>query len=455
MKIQFSSIAVLAICLIFSVACSNDEYGYKIKNGTAVYNTPERPADQISMIGFAVDPIDTVRVGFIGLGMRGPSAIDRFTYIDGVETVAICDLYPEKLEPVQRLLERRGKARAAEYSGEEGWKELCEREDIDLVYIVTPWLTHVPMSVYAMEHGKHVAVEVPAAVSVEECWQLVNTAERTRRHCMMLENCVYDFFELTTLNMAQQGLFGEIIHTEGAYIHNLDPFWNEYQDNWRYEYNKQHRGDIYPTHGMGPACWALDIHRGDRMKTLIAMDTDAFNGKKLAQKHGEDSYLNGDHTTTLIRTEKGKTIEIQHNVVTPRPYNRMYQVEGTEGFANKYPNEGFSIIENMDGEAYVSSEMRDALMAEYQHPITREGSLVETARRVGGHGGMDFIMDYRLIYCLRNGLPLDQDVYDAAEWSCLGELTRVSIENGNIPVAMPDFTRGEWDKLDGLKLHIK
>ncbi len=447
--------AVLAICLIFSVACSTDEYGYKIKNGTAVYNTPERPADQISMIGFAVDPIDTVRIGFIGLGMRGPSAIDRFTYIDGVETIAICDLYPEKLEPVQRLLERRGKARAAEYSGEDGWKELCEREDIDLVYIVTPWLTHVPMSVYAMEQGKHVAVEVPAAVSVEECWQLVNTAERTRRHCMMLENCVYDFFELTTLNMAQQGLFGEIIHTEGAYIHNLDPFWNEYQDNWRYEFNKKHRGDIYPTHGMGPACWALDIHRGDRMKTLIAMDTDAFNGKKLAQKHGEDSYLNGDHTTTLIRTEKGKTIEIQHNVVTPRPYNRKYQVEGTEGFANKYPNEGFSIIENMDGEAYVSREMRDALMAEYQHPITREGSLVETARRVGGHGGMDFIMDYRLIYCLRNGLPLDQDVYDAAEWSCLGELTRVSIENGNNPVAMPDFTRGEWDKLDGLKLHIK
>ena len=471
MKINLSSIAVLVLSFICSVACQTNDYGYMIKDGIAVYNTPERPADQISMIGFAVDPIDTVRIGFIGLGMRGPSAIDRFTYIDGVETVAICDQYPEKLEPVQRLLERRGKARAAEYSGEDGWKELCEREDIDLVYIVTPWLTHVPMSVYAMEHGKHVAVEVPAAVNVNECWQLVNTAERTRRHCMMLENCVYDFFELTTLNMAQQGLFGEIIHTEGAYIHNLDPFWNEYQDNWRYEYNKQHRGDIYPTHGMGPACWALDIHRGDRMKTLIAMDTDAFNGKKLAQKHGEESYLNGDHTTTLIRTEKGKTIEIQHNVVTPRPYNRMYQVEGTEGFANKYPYAGFSIrtmgrqiegsedgkalFENLDGESYVSREMHDALMAEYQHPITREGSLVETAKRVGGHGGMDFIMDYRLIYCLRNGLPLDQDVYDAAEWSCLGELTRVSIENGNIPVAMPDFTRGEWDKTDGLKLHIK
>ena len=211
MRISLSSITALIICLIFPAACSNnDDYGYQIKDGVAVYNTPERPADQISMIGFAAEPIDTVRIGIIGLGMRGPGAVNRFANIDGVETVAICDLYPEKLEPVQKLLERNGKARAAEYCGEEGWKELCERDDIDLVYIVTPWLTHTPMAVYAMEQGKHVAVEVPAAVSVEECWQLVNTAERTRRHCMMLENCVYDFFELTTLNMAQQGLFGEV-----------------------------------------------------------------------------------------------------------------------------------------------------------------------------------------------------------------------------------------------------
>lgn len=469
---RFITTILAAAALLCMISCSteqNNEYGYRITDGKIVYNTPERPADQISMIGFAADPIDTVRIGFIGLGMRGPSAVDRFTHIDGVETTAICDLYPERVTHVQKMLARKGKAVAAEYSGEEGWKELCQRDDVDLVYIVTPWLTHAEMAVYAMEHGKHVAIEVPAAVTIEECWQLVNTAERTRRHCMMLENCVYDFFELTTLNMAQQGLFGEIIHAEGAYIHNLDPFWHEYQGNWRYEYNQKNRGDVYPTHGLGPACQVLNIHRGDRMKTLIAMDTDAFNGKKLAEKFGDDSYANGDHTTTLIRTEKGKTIEIQHNVVTPRPYNRMYQVEGTEGFANKYPNEGYSIrtlgrdiedngeisYDNLDGESYVSKEIRDALMIEYQHPITREGSLVETARKVGGHGGMDFIMDYRLIYCLRNGLPLDQDVYDAAEWSCLGELTRVSIENGNMPVVMPDFTRGDWDKLDGLKLAIK
>lgn len=461
------ALLTITVCMC---ACCNDEYGYKIKNGHIVYNTPERPADQVCMIGFAADPIDTVRVGFIGLGMRGPSAVDRFTHIEGVEITALCDLYPERVAASQRILTSRGLAPAAEYSGEDGWKELCDRSDIDLVYIATPWLTHTPMAVYAMEHGKHVAIEVPAAVSIDECWQLVNTAEKTRRHCMMLENCVYDFFELTTLNMAQQGVFGEVIHAEGAYIHNLDPYWTEYQGNWRYDYNKSHRGDVYPTHGLGPACWVLDIHRGDRMKTLVAMDTDVFNGKKLAEKFGEEEYANGDHTTTLIRTEKGKTIEIQHNVVTPRPYNRMYQVEGTEGFANKYPNEGYAIrTENRDiegskafddlsgsardGEAYLSNEVRDALMEQYKHPIVRE--IEEKARQVGGHGGMDFIMDYRLIYCLRNGLPLDQDVYDAAEWSCLGELSRVSIENGNMPVTMPDFTRGDWNKTNGLTLATK
>ena len=458
-------IAVAACCI--TSCCSND-YGYEIKGGQIVYNTPERPADQVSMIGFAADPIDTVRIGFIGLGMRGPSAVDRFTHIDGVEITALCDLYPERVDASQRILTNKGMSPAAGYSGEEGWKELCERDDIDLVYIATPWLTHTPMAVYAMEQGKHVAIEVPAALSIDECWQPVNTAERTQRHCMMLENCVYDFFELTTLNMAQQGLFGEVIHAEGAYIHNLDPYWKDYQGAWRSEYNKSHRGDVYPTHGLGPACQVLNIHRGDKMNVLVSMDTDTFNGKNVARLFGEEEYANGDHTTTLIRTEKGKTIEIQHNVVTPRPYNRMYQVEGTEGFANKYPNEGFSIrtesrevsmeknigIEDLNGEGYVSDEVRDALMAEYQHPITREGSLVETARRVGGHGGMDFIMDYRLIYCLRNGLPLDQDVYDAAEWSSLSELSRVSIENGNMPVVMPDFTRGDWNKLDGLHFAI-
>ena len=461
--------AALGLCLSSCVS-ENSGYGYEIKDGVAVYNTPARPADQQSMLGFTVDPIDTVRVGFIGLGDRGDGAVNRFTYIDGVEIVALCDIEQDRVEDMQKLLAKRGKPAADAYFGSrEAWKELCQRDDIDLVYIVTDWVNHTPMAVYAMEQGKHVAIEVPAATSIDECWQLVNTAEKTRRHCMMLENCVYDFFEITTLNMAQQGLFGEVIHAEGSYIHNLDPYWKNYYEGWRYEFNKNHRGDVYPTHGLGPACQVLNIHRGDRMKTLVSMDTKAFNGLKVAEQFGETEYANGDHTITLIQTEKGKIIEIQHNVVTPRPYNRMYQVEGTEGFANKYPNEGYSIrtegrnfdehkaVDDLtgsasDGEAYLSDEVRDALMEQYKHPIVRD--IEEKAKQVGGHGGMDFIMDYRLIYCLRNGLPLDQDVYDAAEWSCLGELTRVSIENGNIPVVMPDFTRGEWDKLDGLKLAL-
>ena len=318
------------------------------------------------------------------------------------------------------------------------------------------------MAVYAMEQGKHVAVEVPAATSLEECWQLVNTAEQMQRHCMMLENCVYDFFELTTLNMARQGLFGEILHTEGAYIHNLEPFWDYYQGNWRLDFNQKHRGDVYATHGLGPACQLLDIHRGDRMRYLVSMDTPSVKGLETAQeKMGAETFANGDQTLTLIKTERGRTILLEHNVYTPRPYSRMYQLTGTKGFANKYPVEGYAFKpeqlsdagvpdhENLSSHSFVSDEVRAALMERYKHPITKE--LEATAREVGGHGGMDFIMDYRLIYCLRNGLPLDQDVYDAAEWSCIGALTALSLEHNSAPVAVPDFTRGDWNKIRGYR----
>ena len=232
-KILFIAIAALAAVFSVSSCCNCDEYGYTIKDGVAVYNTPARPADQVSMLGFAAEPIEKVRVGFIGLGDRGDGAVHRFTYIDGAEIVALCDIEEDRVNDMQNLLAERGRPAAATYFGsEDAWKELCQREDIDLVYIVTDWLMHTPMAVYAMEQGKHVAIEVPAATSIAECWQLVNTAEKTRRHCMMLENCVYDFFELTTLNMAQQGLFGEVIHAEGAYIHNLDPYWKGYYRGW-------------------------------------------------------------------------------------------------------------------------------------------------------------------------------------------------------------------------------
>ena len=396
--------------------------------------------------------------------MRGPGAVYRFTHIPGVKIVALCDVEADRVAAAQNILTDAGLPEAAAYSGStEAYKEMCEREDIDLVYIVTDWVHHVPVALYAMEHGKHAAIEVPAAMTLDEIWQLINTSERTRKHCMQLENCVYDFFELTTLNMAQNGVFGEVLHVEGAYIHNLSDFWDSYWNNWRLDFNQNNRGDVYPTHGFGPACQLLDIHRGDRLKTLVAMDTKAVTGPRcVEQQTGEkcEYFKNGDHTLTMLTTENGKTMLIEHNVMTPRPYSRMYQLTGTDGFANKYPVEQYCVRpgenapknlnhENLTAHGAVSDEVKEQMMAAYKHPIHME--LETKAKEVGGHGGMDFIMDYRLVYCLRNGLPLDMDVYDLAEWCSIVELSRISLENGNRPVAVPDFTRGHWNDVKGYR----
>ncbi|MFI3315495.1 MAG: Gfo/Idh/MocA family oxidoreductase [Rikenellaceae bacterium] len=435
--------------------------------------TPARPAGQEDVIQLAVDPIPVVRVGFIGLGMRGPGAVSRMLQIPGVEVVALCDLEESRVKNMNRVIEKAGKPKAQEFYGDTAiWRELTALENLDLVYIATPWDTHAVMAKQAMVDGKHTAIEVPAAMSMEEIWDLINTSEQTRKHCMMLENCVYDFFELTTLNMAQQGVFGEILHTEGAYIHNLEQFWSAYHNDWRLEYNINNLGDVYPTHGIGPACQALDMHRGDKMNYLVSMQTKSVSIPAFIEKtQGRDvseNFANGDHTLTLIKTEKGKTINIQHNVATPRPYSRMYQLTGTSGFANKYPYEGYALTaenidkevlnnngngkknhEDLSGHSFVSNELKTKLMEQYKHRIHRE--LEETAKKVGGHGGMDYIMDYRLIYCLQNGLPLDMDVYDLAEWCCLVPLTAVSISNDSAPVEIPDFTRGGWEKVKGYR----
>ena len=427
-------------------------------------DVPNRPAGQTDMLAFAAPPIDTVRVGFVGLGMRGGSAIDRYLHLPTAKIVALCDVVPENVEKAQAKLAAAGQPAAAAYSGDtEVFKQLCERDDIDLVYICTDWVHHVPVALYAMEHGKHAAIEVPAATSLEEIWALINTSERTRKHCMQLENCCYDFFELATLNMAQHGLFGEIYHGEGAYIHYLTPYWDAYWDNWRLEFNRTHKCDVYPTHGFGPVCQVFDIHRGDQLKTLVSMETEALTGPELVKKlHPEignpDDFANADHTMTMIRTAKGRTIQIQHGVMTPRPYNRMYQIVGTTGFANKYPKPGYSFVPEKirdvvdlpagyDGDPYLGPDQYQQLVEAYTHPLVKE--IGEVARQVGGHGGMDFMMDYRLIYCLNHGLPLDMDVYDLAEWCCVGPLSALSIEHGSAPVEVPDFTRGGQDKTKG------
>lgn len=334
-KMTFIFVVAIVLCGMIS-SCTNGVSEKETKKSLMIeVPVPERPAGQKDVVNLVTPKLDTVRVGFIGLGMRGPGAVERFLHIPGTKVVALCDIRPEQVEKCQGILKKAGVPEAVGYSGrEDAWKQLCERDDINLVYIATDWLHHAPMALYAMEHGKHVAIEVPAAMNMEEIWALINMAEKKQLHCMMLENCVYDFFELTTLNMAQQGVFGEVLHVEGAYIHNLEEFWPYYWNNWRMDYNRKHRGDIYATHGMGPACQLLDIHRGDKMNYLVCMDTKAVSAPEyLKNKTGEEvkDFKNGDHTITLIRTENGKTIQIQHDVVSPRPYSRMYQLTGTKG----------------------------------------------------------------------------------------------------------------------------
>ena len=444
---RFFYIATAFLAVAFLLSCNNNQHLFK-------FPEPPREPGVKDVLELRCEPLDTVRIAFIGLGMRGSEAIRRYTFLEGVRVVALCDVMPENVDKANEILVTKGLPRAESYTGPEDWKQVCERADVDLVYVCTHWDLHTPIGVYAMEHGKHVALEVPAALTVEECWQLVNTAEKTRRHCIQLENCNYDFFEMATLNMVQKGLFGEIVHAEGAYIHDLrylnfndtTGYWNM----WRLKHNTLENGNLYPTHGFGPIAHILNIHRGDRMDYLVSVSSGQFGMTAYAkEKFREDSeyaqtaYLNGDMNTSVIRTLKGKSVMLQHDVTSPRPYSRLHTISGTKGFAQKYPRPGIAL--EPDGHAFLSDVALDSLLLLYEHPIVREVGL--KAKEVGGHGGMDFIMDYRLVYCLRNGLPLDMDVYDAAEWSSIIELSRTSVANSGRPVAVPDFTRGAWERL--------
>ena len=441
--------------------------------GTMVIETPTRPAGQKHVLGLTAPKLETVRVGFVGLGGRGPWAVKRYAHIPGVEIVALCDYEEARAEKTQSELRNRGLKPADIYFGPKGYEELCKRDDIDLVYVATDWNHHFPIAKFAMENGKHAAIEVPAAMNLAQCWELIDLAEKSRLHCFILENCCYDYYEMNALAMAQDGVFGEIIRAEGAYIHTLDGAWDNYwkdpNDNdvndlhWRLKYNKENRGDIYSTHGLGPVAQCMNIHRGDRFTTLVAMDTESFAGKAaVKRKTGKEceDFRNGDHTTTLMRTAQGKVVEIQHNVMTPQPYNRLFKLTGTKGYATKYPTPEFALsgealkgtdapqMDNLNAHKFMDAKQKDALMKKYYHPILTEYG--EKGRSMG-HGGMDYIMDARLVYCLQHGLPLDIDVYDMAEWCCLAELGALSMDNNCAAVSFPDFTRGHWNEVKGFK----
>jgi len=422
---------------------------YDLDEQVRKYGT-SRP-QRFNMSGYSAPKIDTVRVGIIGIGNRGTGAVSRISKIGNVELKALSDIRKARTDNALERLKDSGHNPTIYNGGEDEWKKLCEREDIDLVYVTSPWQYHTPMAVYAMEQGKHVCVEVPAATTLEEAWQLVETSERTRKHCMMLENCCYDFFELLTLNMARQGFFGEIIHCEGAYIHDLlegNFSKTKYWDMWRLRQNMSRNGNLYPTHGLGPVCQILDINRGDKMEYLVSVSSNDFmmgeKAKELAKtddfyKQFVGQHFRGNMSTTTIRTHKGKTIMVQHDVTSPRPYSRIHLVSGTKATARKYPLPGRIATSH---EGWLSDEEVKALEEKYTPNIVKK--IGEMAKKVGGHGGMDFLMDWRTIDCLRNGLPLDQDVYDAALLSSILPLSEWSINHRSNSVNVPDFTGGSW-----------
>jgi len=412
---------------------------------------PKQTHEQrFNMSGYAAPKIETVRIGNIGIGNRGSAALSRLTRIEGVEIKAVCDVVPER---AGASLERFKKVpyKPDTYSGrEDEWKKVCERKDIDLIYITTPWRLHTPIAVYAMEHGKHAVIEVPAAITIDECWQLVETSENTRKHCMMLENCCYDFFELLTLNMARQGFFGDIVHCEAAYIHMFTFNPSNKIKTWRQEENIIRNGNLYPTHGLGPVSQIMNINCGDKMDYMVSVSSNDFIMTDLYKKAAaSDNFWKpfaeqaskthrGNMNTSTIRTNRGGTLMVQHDITSPNVYSRIHKVSGTKAAALKYPlPEKISV-----GDNWVSPEEYASLQDKYTPEITKR--VGEMAKKVGGHGGMDFIMDWRLIDCLRNGLPLDISVYDTAVWSAVGPLSEWSVAHRSSPVDVPDFTAGKW-----------
>ena len=405
---------------------------------------------RFNMSGYSAPKIETVGIGFIGLGQRGPGGVMHMSKIEGVEIKGLCDLRPKEVEKTQKMLEGSGH-NPVSYSGTDyAWKEMVDRDDIDLIYIATPWDWHVPMSVYSMEAGKHVAVEVPAATTIDGCWELVETSERTRKHCMMLENCCYDFFELLTLNMARQGYFGEIIHGEGAYIHDLMHLnfsKDGYEDMWRLRENRDRNGSLYNTHGLGPISMVMNVNRGDQFDYLTSLSTDDFMMAERARKlaASDDFYdpfvgdnYRGNMNTTTIKTKRGRSIVVQHDVTSPRPYSRIHLISGTKAFARKYPLP--ARIAN--GHDWLTEAEMEAIEEQFTPEIVKKVGIM--AKQLGGHGGMDFIMRWRLIDCLRNGLPLDIDVYDSASWSAVAPLSEMSVANRAQSINVPDFTNGAW-----------
>lgn len=401
-------------------------------------------------------PIDPVRVGFVGVGGMGTNHVRNLLQIEGVELKAVCDLVEEKTAKIQDLAVKVGQKKPTAYTrGPRDFERMCQEEDLDLVYTATPWNWHVPVCVAAMKTGKHAATEVPAAVTLEECWELVETSEQTGKYCIMQENVCYMRPEMMALNLVRKGLLGELLHGEAGYMHDLR--WLKMSDEreglWRDIHSAKRNGNLYPTHGLGPLAWYMNINRGDRFDFIVSMSTKARGLELYAKTHlppdhpkRQREYINGDVNSSMIRTVNGLTIVLQHDCDTPRPYSRINIIQGTKGIFRGYPEAKVYIEGRSPKHKWESA---DPYMEEFEHPLWKH--MRDVRAKAGddtiagvSHGGADYIEDYRLIQALRTGVAPDFDVYDAATWSAVSPLSEKSVATRSRTLDFPDFTRGKW-----------
>lgn len=401
-------------------------------------------------LGWKSTPKEELKIGFVGIGNMGSGHVGNLLKIEGCRIAAVCDIRPQRTAWAKKAITDRGFPAPAVYGKDDlDFVRMCEKEDLDLVYNAAPWRWHAPICLAAMRNGKHAASEVNIALTIDDCWELVETSEKARRHCVMQENCCYDRMEMVILNMIKKGMFGELVHGECGYLHDLRALLtgNTYQGMWRWHQQTTLNGNLYPTHGIGPMGWCMDINRGDAFDYMVSLSSNARGLHEYAvKKFGPDHEMSktkvacGDVNTCLIKTKLGKTIICKHDTHLPRPYSRDFLVQGTKGIVRKYPDPKIHLEGVTAGHSWEDYRKYEQ---EYEHPVWT--SIKEKAQGAG-HGGMDYIEDYRLVNALRKGIWPDIDVYDSVAWSAIIPLSIKSVANSGAPMKFPDFTRGLWKK---------
>ena len=450
-----TSLSAASLYMASTVACTTEK--------------ENAPSGGAYMGDFAAPKLDTVRIAMIGVGARGSGHARQLASIEGTEIVAIADLYEDLVDRSVTNCVAAGNGRhqnIARYFGGDGdWKKMLAEVKPDAVFIATNWSNHAPMAIETMKQGAHAFVEVPIAVTLQEMWDIVDTSEQTQKHCMMMENVNYGREELLYLNLCRQGKIGEILHAEAAYIHELR-FQMEEQErgtgSWRTSHLANRNGNLYPTHGLGPVAQYMNLGRGeDQFNSLVSFSTPARGRKAYAEKnYAADhkwnalDYKGGDLNTSIVKTHLGRTIMIQWDETSPRPYSRHNLVQGTLGAIAGFPTR-IALEGGVEGATdshhrWAQGEQLDAIYEQYEHPMyKRLGAL---ATKMGGHGGMDFMMLYRAVECLRTGTPLDQNVYEGCLWSSVAPLSEASVAQGGMPQKFPDFTRDNWAQTKPLSI---